>query len=97
MKISDTNAVAQAQVQPRQTRPAGPQEPTDTVSNGDAEKLARAVGVARQSAGVNRGARLQELEAAIKAGTYQPDAGRIAEQILDAAQLDAKLQALLGK
>jgi len=97
MKISDTNAVAQAGVQPRQTRPTGQPEPTDTVSNGDAEKVARTVAVARQAAGVNRGARLQELEAAIKAGTYQPDAGRIADQILDAAQIDARLQALLSK
>jgi negative regulator of flagellin synthesis FlgM len=97
MKISDTNAVAQAGVQPRQTRPAGQPEPTDTVSNGDAEKLARSVAIARQTAGVNRGARLQELEAAIKAGTYQPDPGRIANEILDAAQIDARLQALLSK
>ena len=97
MKISETNAVAQVSVTPRQTRQAGPAEPTDTVSKGDAEKVARAVAVVRQSTGVSRGARLQELEAAIKAGTYHPDAGRIASQILDAAQLDARLQALLGK
>ncbi len=97
MKISDTNAVAQAGVQPRQTRPTGQPEPTDTVSNGDGEKIARSVAVARQTAGTNRGARLQELEAAISAGTYQPSAGRIAEQILDAAQIDARLQALLSK
>lgn len=97
MKISETNAVAQASATPRQARQAGPAEPTDTVSNGDAEKVARSVAVVRQSAGISRGARLQELEIAIKAGTYQPNAGRIASQILDAAQLDARLQALLGK
>ena len=97
MKISETNAVAQASSTPRQTRQAGPAEPTDTVSNADAEKVARSVAVVRQSAGLNRGARLQELEAAIRTGTYQPDPGRIASQILDAAQLDARLLALLGK
>ena len=97
MKISDTNAVAQVGISPRQTKPAGPADPTDTVSNQADAKVARAVSIARQATGVNRSARLQELETAIKAGTYQPDAGRIADQILDAAQLDARLQALLSK
>ena len=97
MKISDTNAVAQVGITPRQAKPSGPADPTDTVSNEAADKVARAVSVARQATGVNRSARLQELETAIKAGTYQPDVGRIAAQILDAAQLDARLQALLGK
>ena len=97
MKISDTKSVAQVGITPRQSKPAGAADPTDTVSNQAAEKVARGVSVARQASGVNRGARLQQLETAIRAGTYQPDAGRIAAQILDAAQLDARLQALLGK
>jgi negative regulator of flagellin synthesis FlgM len=98
MKISDTNALGPVAVTPRQdAKPAPAKGPADTVSSGAAEKLAMAVAVARQSTGISRTARLQELEAAIKSGTYQPDAGRIAQQILDAAQLDARLEALLTR
>jgi negative regulator of flagellin synthesis FlgM len=97
MKISDTNALAPAAANPQKPRPATPSSPLDTVSSADAARVAQAVNVAQQVTGGDRAGRLQELEAAIKSGTYQPDAGRIAEQILDAAQVDAKLEALLAQ
>jgi anti-sigma28 factor (negative regulator of flagellin synthesis) len=42
-----------------------------------------------------RGARLEQLEAAIKGGVYRPDAGQLAEKLLSAAEIDAKLRALM--
>jgi negative regulator of flagellin synthesis FlgM len=95
MKVSDTNALGTVAATPRQGKAPAASDPTDTVSSAAAERLARAVAVARQGSGVNRAERLQQLEAAIRSGTYQPDAGRIAEQILDAAVLDARLEAML--
>ena len=103
MKISDTNALAPVAVAPRQVRspeapsPADVPTPADKVSSPDAERVARSLAVVRQAAGTNRSVRLQELEAAIRSGAYQPDAGRIAEQILDAATLDARLEAMLRR
>ena len=97
MKISETNALGPVSATPRQNKPATPPDPADTVSSPDAERLARAVAVTRQTAGAGRTARLDEIAAAIKSGNYRPDAGRIAEQILDAASLDARLQALLSR
>jgi anti-sigma28 factor (negative regulator of flagellin synthesis) len=42
-----------------------------------------------------RTARLEQLESAIKAGQYQPDASQLAEKLLSAAEIDARLRALM--
>jgi anti-sigma28 factor (negative regulator of flagellin synthesis) len=46
--------------------------------------------------GVDRSARLQELEAAIRQGGYQPNAGQLAEKIVQAAEVDARLSVIFG-
>ena len=51
------------------------------------------VGAAKQSVEDVRGARIQELAAQIKSGQYQPNAQQIANAILDAALVDAQLEA----
>ena len=38
----------------------------------------------------------QKLESSVRSGTYAPDPGRVAEQILSDAEVDARLQAILG-
>jgi anti-sigma28 factor (negative regulator of flagellin synthesis) len=48
------------------------------------------------SMGADRAARLQELETAIRQGGYQPDAGQLAEKIVQAAEVDARLSAIFG-
>jgi anti-sigma28 factor (negative regulator of flagellin synthesis) len=53
------------------------------------------VTVASQKAGGARAARFAQLATAIKSGQYRPDAGRLADQLLDAAELDARLRAML--
>jgi anti-sigma28 factor (negative regulator of flagellin synthesis) len=67
----------------------------DRVSVDEAQKLADHVQVARMRAGGARSARLSQIEAAVRGGHYRPDPGQIAEQILNAAEVDATLQALL--
>jgi anti-sigma28 factor (negative regulator of flagellin synthesis) len=42
-----------------------------------------------------RTGRLEQLESQIRAGTYRPDAGQLAEKLLSAAEVDARLRALL--
>ncbi len=50
---------------------------------------------ARRSAVSDRANRLKEVEAAVRQGTYKPDAGRIAERILEDAEITARLRAAL--
>jgi anti-sigma28 factor (negative regulator of flagellin synthesis) len=69
----------------------------DKVSVDEAAKLADNVQVARLRAGGARAARLSHIEAAVRGGNYRPDPGQIAEQILNAAEVDARLQAMFGR
>src|SRR5687768_18303841 len=67
----------------------------DKVSVEEATKLADHIATAKLRAGGARAARLSQIEAAVRGGHYRPDPGQIAEQILSAAEVDAKLQAML--
>ena len=68
----------------------------DKVSVDEVVKLADHVETAKQRAGGARAVRLSQIEAAVRGGHYRPDPGQIAEQILNAAEVDARLQAMLG-
>jgi negative regulator of flagellin synthesis FlgM len=50
---------------------------------------------ARKAASTERATRIKELEAAVRQGTYKPDAGRIAERILEEAEITARMRASL--
>jgi anti-sigma28 factor (negative regulator of flagellin synthesis) len=60
-----------------------------------ASASASAVSVAQQAAGGRRTARAEQLEAEVRSGGYRPDPGRVAEQILADAEIDARISALL--
>lgn len=79
---------------PRATREQRAPSP-DRVSTEETRQVAAAVAAASQGAGVARAARLRDIEAAVKSGTYRPDPQKIAQEILDEAELSAKLQSLL--
>ncbi len=68
----------------------------DKVSLDGAKQVEAVVQAVQASMGVDRGARLQELETAIRQGGYQPDAGQLAEKIVQAAEVDARLKAIFG-
>jgi anti-sigma28 factor (negative regulator of flagellin synthesis) len=57
----------------------------------EVEALAETV---RASMGMNRNVRLRELETAIRQGNYQPNISRLAEKIVQAAEMDARIRAL---
>ena len=78
-------------------RPARAEREGDRVSTDDTAKVSAAISQASASAGSAHAAKLQSLEAAVRQGTYRPDPQRIATQILDDAELAARLQALLKR
>ncbi len=102
MKITD---IAQAaSVQPKagtaakeseRSEAAAPAPVADKVRAKGAEKVADAVAVAQAAAATTRSAKLEQLRALISSGNYHPDAQRIADQILNAAQIDAALRSML--
>jgi negative regulator of flagellin synthesis FlgM len=103
MKIPDRkNPIAIAEAagkrpeaeRPPAIKPAATVEPS-AVKHRDA--VAAAIEQAQASSSTARSARLQELEAAIRQGTYKPDPQRIAERILESAEIAARVRAsLLG-
>ena len=107
MKVSDSTPVAGPD------RAPAPQAPTSSAGSAagslsvlgagdrvsiDASKGAdSSIASARRSSATDRAARLQKLEASVRSGTYSPDPGRVAEQILSDAEVDARLQAIIGR
>lgn len=64
-----------------------------TVDRGPSAQI---VADASSRASGSRVVRLRELEAAIKSGGYRPDPSQVADEILDAADIDARLRAMLN-
>ena len=99
MKVTDINSV----IGPERVRPQeAPQPPVgtgprDKVSVESKKAAEVAVATARRSAGGDRAARLERLEASVRSGSYSPDPSRVAEQILSDAEVDARLQAMLSR
>ena len=100
MKIEGTKGVGNVDAvkeAPAVERATQTKAVADRVSVDEAAKLAEHVETAKQRAGGARAARLSHIEAAVRGGHYRPDPGQIAEQILNAAEVDARLQAMLGR
>ena len=100
MKISDTQPpvpVATSTPAKPATQAAVAEFAGDKVSQTQSQQFAQVVAVAQQAQGVARSARLQDLTTAVRNGTYKPDPGQIADSILDDAEVDARLQAMLQK
>jgi len=68
----------------------------DKVSLESVKQVQAVVSAVQASLSSDRAARLQELENAIRQGGYSPDAGRLAEKIVQAAEVDARLRAIFG-
>ena len=79
----------------QQTDPIPLQRQPDSVSTADAEQAAALARTVQASVGMSRSVRLAHVEGAIRAGTYHPSASEVAGRLLDAAEVDARLQALL--
>jgi anti-sigma28 factor (negative regulator of flagellin synthesis) len=94
MKINETTAVADVG---RVVPPEPPtSQPKDRVTVSKSRDLVdRAVDTAKAAADGSRPGRLKELEARVRAGEYHPDPSRVAQEILQDAEVDARLQSVL--
>lgn len=100
MKVTDTSQI-------KALSPGKPVEPSrpasesggvaDRVSTDESDRVAMAISAASQAAGAGRAAKLAAIEAAVRQGTYKPDPQQIAQEILDDAELAARLQVLFSK
>ncbi|HUK65960.1 MAG TPA: flagellar biosynthesis anti-sigma factor FlgM [Anaeromyxobacteraceae bacterium] len=99
MKVTDAsqiNALAPSK-SPEPSRTPDPTGKGDTVTTDASAQVSEAVAQALASVPVNHSAKLQEIEAQVQLGTYRPDPQAIAEQILDDAELAARLQSLFTR
>ncbi len=98
MRVEDKSTVKGADSPP--SKAAGDRSAvrtqTDKVSLDGAKQVEAVVQAVQANLGADRNARLQELENAIRQGGYQPDAGQLAEKIVQAAEVDARLSAIFG-
>ncbi len=98
MKVTDASQIRALNpakpIEPGRTASAEPGGTADRVSTSESAKIDAAIAEASRNAGTARTERLAAIEAAVKQGTYKPDPARIAQEILDDAELAARLQAL---
>jgi negative regulator of flagellin synthesis FlgM len=104
MKVTDIKSViGPERVKPQEAPTSsgapvvGGNRPRDRVTVDGARPAEVAVGAARRSAGAERSARLERLEAQVRSGSYAPDPSRVAEQLLSDAEVDARMQAMLAR
>ncbi len=101
MKVKDASELrgieANRPAEPKKAPAKASSSTTDKVSTEVKAQVEAAVNAARQSVGNERTVRLEAIEAAVRQGAFKPDPNRIAQAILDDAELTAKLQALLKR
>jgi len=78
-------------------RPDRELEVEDKVTVSEATDIAATVSSAQLAASADRSQVVQALAVAVRQGNYKPDPQRIAQQILEDAELIARLQALLKR
>jgi anti-sigma28 factor (negative regulator of flagellin synthesis) len=94
MKITDTKPVAEVG-RTTAPEPVATSVPKDRVTVSESREVRPAVASARSSTASARPARLKDLEAQVRAGNYHPDPSRVAEEILNDAEIDAQMQSML--
>jgi flagellar biosynthesis anti-sigma factor FlgM len=95
MKIDKTPAPIPPKSTDVAARPAQ-SEPSDKVATAAAERMTAAVAAAVAHLSGARTGKLEQIRAQVQAGTYIPDANVIADRILEAAMIDARVQAMLA-
>lgn len=94
MKIGDPKAPMSIERVER-TAAARAALPVDRISSDERRSLENVTLRAREVLNRSRAERLDSLKAQIDAGTYRPDTGQLAEEILREAEIEAMLRALL--
>jgi anti-sigma28 factor (negative regulator of flagellin synthesis) len=94
MKVKEASPVSDvARVASPEQQAAQP--PKDRVTVSQSREVKASASAAQASAASGRSARLKDLEQQVRAGSYHPDPTRVAEEILQEAELEARLQTIL--
>jgi flagellar biosynthesis anti-sigma factor FlgM len=67
----------------------------ERVSTSQSAQIATVLESVKSNLPADRAARVRDIAAAVKKGQYQPDPQQIAEKIVDQAELEARLRAML--
>lgn len=101
MKIQDASNIDQLALvagSKKQAKASGSVEDREEkVSTSQSEDVAKAVATAQANTNASRLQVVAALATAVRQGTYKPDPQKIAQQILDDAEVIAKLQAMLKR
>jgi negative regulator of flagellin synthesis FlgM len=85
---------AKSAAQPEAERDA---EPVDKISVSESVDVAAAIAAAKASSAASRSRVVDAIATAVRQGSYKPDPQRIAESILEDAELIARLQAMIER
>ena len=69
----------------------------ERVSTAQSTQVATTLEAVKSNLPADRAARVRDIAQAVKKGQYQPDPQQIAEKIVDQAELEARLRAMLDK
>ena len=95
MKVTDTKPVgAVDRIAGSDAPVAAP--PKDRVDVRASREAQSSVAAARSAAGSARMNRLKEIEQQVRSGGFKPDPSKVADEILQAAEVDAKLREMIG-
>lgn len=101
MKVKDASEIRRVDVarpaESKSTQAGSAPAASDKVSTDSSAQVEAAVAAARPTVTKNHGMRLEEIAAAVRNGTFKPDPQRIAQKILDDAELTAMLQTMLHR
>ena len=101
MKVKDASEIRRVDVatptESKATRAGSAPAASDKVSTDSSAQVVAASHAARPALSKNHDLRLTEIAAAVKNGTFKPDPQRIAQKILDDAELTAMLQGMLHR
>jgi negative regulator of flagellin synthesis FlgM len=94
VKVKDAGEVKPVQLV-KAPEPSRRVSSADRVSLGEAAQVKELIAGTRSAAARDRAEHVAKLERAVRQGTYQPDPQRLAEEIVSAAEIDARLRAML--
>jgi anti-sigma28 factor (negative regulator of flagellin synthesis) len=97
MKISDSTSAVSAPAKAGTEEPARSTAPVERVSTAQSAQIPSVVASVQGLAPASRAEHIAEIARAVKSGQYPVNSQAIAQGIVDDAELDAKLQALLQK
>jgi anti-sigma28 factor (negative regulator of flagellin synthesis) len=86
--VESTTSKPQKEEAPSRTR-------LDRVTTAEAQQALALAQSVRGKVAASHSSMLTRIESAIRSGTYSPSAGQLASKLLTAAEIDAKLQAMM--